>query len=312
MSTWVIFIAVLSAVVYLLLRPDIPITGKLVKLGEDKYDIVALDAPAASGLKLKILTYLMTKSRVGPAIRRYLLDNNRYHLLRDLASQIHLSPMYYPMKRLDREQHAAASSPTSEEDLRRVLQTGFETPDTHTYGINSQGGAADATAADSGAYLPTVTDYAARYRSGSVLPSVVVAESLRTARAWEQQGLRIFASLHDEDIMAQARASDQRHRAGAPLSIFDGVPVAYKDMLDVKGYTIYDGRDPRRADTGIVSIHDDLVVSRMRELGAIIFGTTVMVENGVSPLGWNAHFQGPYNPHRYVAAFTLRFSNPYP
>lgn len=31
--------------------------------------------------------------------------------------------------------------------------------------------------------------------------------------------------------------------------------------------------------------------------GAIILGSTVMTEFGVTPLGWSAHFQGPRNAH---------------
>ena len=40
--------------------------------------------------------------------------------------------------------------------------------------------------------------------------------------------------LRDE-IMDSARQSDARYAAGTPLSIFDGVPVAFKDMIRVRG-----------------------------------------------------------------------------
>jgi Asp-tRNA(Asn)/Glu-tRNA(Gln) amidotransferase A subunit family amidase len=38
---------------------------------------------------------------------------------------------------------------------------------------------------------------------------------------------------------------------------------------------------------------DDPIVARFRKLGAIIIGTTVMTEFGVTPLGWSSVFQGP-------------------
>ena len=36
-----------------------------------------------------------------------------------------------------------------------------------------------------------------------------------------------------------------------------------------------------------------------RSLGAIVLGVTIEVEGGVSPLGWNAHFQGPVSPYSF-------------
>ena len=41
--------------------------------------------------------------------------------------------------------------------------------------------------------------------------------------------------------------------------------------------------------TGICTV-DDTMVTRFRELGAIVMGLTIMVEGGVSPLGYNSHF----------------------
>ena len=68
----------------------------------------------------------------------------------------------------------------------------------------------------------------------------------------------------------------------------------------MKGHPIYKGsiRGPFN-----IAQKDDLLVARLRELGAIIFGTTVMVEGGVSPLGYNAMWKGPFNPYS-----TSRFS----
>jgi Asp-tRNA(Asn)/Glu-tRNA(Gln) amidotransferase A subunit family amidase len=70
-------------------------------------------------------------------------------------------------------------------------------------------------------------------------------------------------------------------------------------MMDVQGHTIYEGRDPspEHASEWVQSDKDDLMVSRLRALGAIVFGVTIEVEGGVSPLGFNAHFQGPVSPY---------------
>jgi Asp-tRNA(Asn)/Glu-tRNA(Gln) amidotransferase A subunit family amidase len=41
------------------------------------------------------------------------------------------------------------------------------------------------------------------------------------------------------------------------------------------------------------------MVARLRAAGAIILGGTIMTEGGVTPLGWSAHFQGPYNVYNF-------------
>jgi Asp-tRNA(Asn)/Glu-tRNA(Gln) amidotransferase A subunit family amidase len=126
-------------------------------------------------------------------------------------------------------------------------------------------------------------------------------KSLATVRAWEKEHFVIFSSLIEEDVLAQARASDERHRQGKPLSILDGVPVAFKDMLNVKGHTIYNGCNPSKefAFNHVFATSDDIHVDRFRDAGAIIFGVTIMSEGGMTSLGYNSHFQGPVNPYSW-------------
>lgn len=77
-----------------------------------------------------------------------------------------------------------------------------------------------------------VTDYAEAYRGGRVTPSQAMERVLAGVRKLAHFGA--FLSVNEEDVRAQARASDARFAAGQPLSVFDGVPIAVKDMLDVK------------------------------------------------------------------------------
>ena len=74
-----------------------------------------IEAPAISGFALDFLSRMLARSRVGPWVRRLLLDNNGVARIRDLSSQIDLAPLYYPMVRVSNDEwqqaHDLASDP---------------------------------------------------------------------------------------------------------------------------------------------------------------------------------------------------------
>ena len=94
------------------------------------------------------------------------------------------------------------------------------------------------------------------------------------------------------------RAATARIRAGSPLSIFDGVPVAIKDEVDQTPYpttvgTTFLGRAP--------AAQDATAVARLRAAGALLIGKANMHEIGINPNGCNAHYgpaRNPYDPTR--------------
>jgi Asp-tRNA(Asn)/Glu-tRNA(Gln) amidotransferase A subunit family amidase len=141
-------------------------------------------------------------------------------------------------------------------------------------------------------------DYASAYRSKRTSPSRVMRRTLAQIKVWESQGLNIFSSVIEKDVLAQAKASDLRFLAGKPLSVLDGVPIAVKDMIDVTGHITYDGKKPDGKYKGwTVNTKDDILITRLRAAGAIILGMTIMTEGGCTPLGWNAHWRGPFNAY---------------
>ena len=149
----------------------------------------------------------------------------------------------------------------------------------------------------------TITDYATYYNNCiategvGCLPSDVMGRTMKQVEAWDLEfDLKVFSSILPHDVMGQAQASDARFKAGTPLSIMDGVPVAIKDDIQVKGHTIYHGKSKNATFESLsVSTVDDVIVQRLRDLGAIVFGVSIMVELGVSPLGYNVHWKGPVN-----------------
>jgi Asp-tRNA(Asn)/Glu-tRNA(Gln) amidotransferase A subunit family amidase len=54
---------------------------------------------------------------------------------------------------------------------------------------------------------------------------------LTEIKNFEARGLNIFVEVREDDVLAQARASDARHKRGEALGVFDGVMVAVKVML---------------------------------------------------------------------------------
>jgi Asp-tRNA(Asn)/Glu-tRNA(Gln) amidotransferase A subunit family amidase len=141
----------------------------------------------------------------------------------------------------------------------------------------------------------TARDYAAAYRRGTVTP-VEVAGRILAGIAESDQGplpLRAFIANDREDVMAQARASAERIRAGRPLSILDGVPVAVKDELDQAPYPTHAGT----SFFGVAPARDSTVVARLRLAGALLIGKATMNELGLDPCGFNARFGTTRNPY---------------
>jgi len=153
-----------------------------------------------------------------------------------------------------------------------------------------------------GFHFATVFDYAKAYRDGKTTPEEVASKLLDAIEASNKATppLRAVIFCDREDVMRQARESTQRIKAGKPLSIFDGVPVAVKDELDMTPYptkvgTSFLGQSP--------ATEDATVVARMRAAGALLVGKTNMHEIGINVTGLNPHHgtaRNPYNVDHYT------------
>jgi Asp-tRNA(Asn)/Glu-tRNA(Gln) amidotransferase A subunit family amidase len=153
-----------------------------------------------------------------------------------------------------------------------------------------------------GFHFTTVHDYAQAYREGAITPEQVaerVLAAIEDSNQAEPPLRAIIASYRDE-VMALARASAQRYAQGQPLSVFDGVPVAVKDEVDMVPY-------PTTVGTAFLgkaqASEDSTVVARMRQAGALLIGKANMHEIGINVTGFNPHHgttRNPYNPNHYT------------
>jgi hypothetical protein len=255
---------------------DLPINdiSELSTMGHE-YNIVDLSAPNSSGRMLQYFSYIITKSPLSPLILRYLLNKNGVHLIRELSARHcrNLPPIQFPVHKATEQQ----------------IQEAQVWNDQFGVAIREKGHELSSRKQVRG--YSSVMDYHTVYQREGIKPSVVME---RLIKGVEQHlaHLRMFASFRPDDIRTQALESDARWKAREPLSIWDGVPVAIKDMSPVAGHKLCFGSS-ECTEQG----YDDFPAARFRAAGAIIVGTTVTTEGGVTPLGYAVFFNGPFNPY---------------
>ncbi|MCK9817078.1 amidase [Pseudomonas sp. MAFF 302046] len=105
----------------------------------------------------------------------------------------------------------------------------------------------------------------------------------------------VFISLCSARARREAEAAAARWRDGQPLSLFDGVPLAWKDLFDVAGSVTTAAAEVRRdAPPALLDAH---CVGRLSRAGMVSVGKTNLSEFAYSGLGLNPHFGTPINPH---------------
>lgn len=155
--------------------------------------------------------------------------------------------------------------------------------------------AARAVAAAPSSNRETVARFAAAYREGHDPMNVVrkVHEGIERLDGRDQR-LGLFISRKPDEVLAAAEASSKRLRAGTPLSVLDGVPVALKDEVDLAGHVTTLGTRFRKE----VATRDSTVAARLKAAGAVILGKLNMNEIGINPIGlnpWHGAARNPWN-----------------
>ncbi|MEU1149616.1 amidase [Streptomyces sp. NPDC005863] len=123
------------------------------------------------------------------------------------------------------------------------------------------------------------------YRKGEFSPVDAVAAALRRAEE-TQPAVNAFVRIEPESALAQAEASAERWRRGAPQGLVDGVPTTVKDLLLMRGGPTLRGSRTVRPEGKWNE--DAPSVARLREHGAVFIGRTTTPE-----FGWKAVTDGP-------------------
>ncbi len=116
----------------------------------------------------------------------------------------------------------------------------------------------------------TVDEISAGYRTGGLSPSSLVS-SLSARIAALEPVLHAMITFDASAVLADAEACEAEMAAGVDLGPLHGVPVAVKDIIDVKGV-------PTSCASAVTANHvadaDAEIIRRLRAAGAIIFGKT--------------------------------------
>ena len=108
--------------------------------------------------------------------------------------------------------------------------------------------------------------------------------------------------------LAEARASDERRKAGRILGPLDGIPYTAKDSFQVRGLTVAAGSP---AFEHLVAQGDAFTIERLRAAGAVLIGLTNMppMANGGMQRGLYGRAESPYNGAYLTSAFASGSSN---
>jgi aspartyl-tRNA(Asn)/glutamyl-tRNA(Gln) amidotransferase subunit A len=153
-----------------------------------------------------------------------------------------------------------------------------------------------------GLWRLSVTDSAAAYHAGHILPSDMLGAILGRLEQVNPV-LNCIAAIDAEGAHAAAAASDARWQAGAPLSALDGVVLTIKDNITVAGMPCTWGS---HVFEGFMPEADETPVALLRAAGAVILGKTTCSEFTVAQTNVNTRLFGatrnPWDPRLTTGA----------
>ncbi|MBO3762235.1 amidase [Ciceribacter sp. L1K22] len=104
----------------------------------------------------------------------------------------------------------------------------------------------------------------------------------------------IFTTMTADRARTEARLSSERIRGGRSHGLLDGVPIAWKDLFDLKGLSTTAGSVVLKSEQPASTDAD--VVTALKSAGMVCIGRTNMSEFAFSGLGINPNYGTPRNP----------------
>ncbi len=143
----------------------------------------------------------------------------------------------------------------------------------------------------------TLTAAAAALDRGRLTARELIEEMIRRAET-RGRALNAFVSLDADSARRAADQADERRRSGRSAGPFDGVPIAVKDNIAVRGQPC---TCASRILEGYISPYDATVIARLRALGFIFLGRTNMDEFAMGSTTETSAYgvvSNPWDPER--------------
>lgn len=141
----------------------------------------------------------------------------------------------------------------------------------------------------------TLEELAAALDGGKASAVTLAEQALAAIDHQKANGIPAFIHVNPQAVIAEAKASDERRKAGRPLSRYDGIPFAVKDLFDVKGEVTTAGSVLLR--NAAPAAMDSDAVALLRGRGLVVLGRTNMTEFAYSGVGLNPHYGTPPSIH---------------
>lgn len=141
----------------------------------------------------------------------------------------------------------------------------------------------------------TLSELQTAFRNGTCTPSEVLEDCLMVIKE-KDSAVKAFIDVYEEEARQEAAVATKRFMAGEVLEheVLLGIPIALKNNILMKGKRAT--ASSKMLESYIAS-YDATIVSRLKNAGAIIIGSTNMDEFAMGGSTENSAFFTTKNPH---------------
>ncbi|MGH7066080.1 MAG: amidase, partial [Stellaceae bacterium] len=136
--------------------------------------------------------------------------------------------------------------------------------------------------------------------AGRLSPVELVDSVLARIRAQDQK-LHAFVEVYADEARLAAEAADRAIRSGHAIGPLHGIPIAFKDLIEIEGRVTTGGSEVWRDRR---STYTATLAKRLIATGMIVIGKTHTVEFAMGGWGTNQHRGTPWNPWDLAVART--------
>jgi aspartyl-tRNA(Asn)/glutamyl-tRNA(Gln) amidotransferase subunit A len=140
---------------------------------------------------------------------------------------------------------------------------------------------------------PTIEEFGRRWRAGETTASAVTEACLGTIAARNTE-LNAFITVLGDEARRQAAEADRERAAGRDRGPLHGVPIAVKDLIDIKDVPT---TAASRVREGHIAAADAPLIAHLRSAGAVLIGKTNLHEFAYGTTSEDSAFGAVRNPH---------------